>query len=259
VGERTAHPPGTFSWVDLATPDVESAKAFYGGVFGWEAEDMPAGEDQAYAMCRRDGQWVAALYARPEPDERPPSWLSYVSVEDADAIAAAAREAGGTVVTEPFDVRDSGRMAVLEEPTGALVGVWQARSHIGAGLVNAPGALAWNELATREPERAIAFLEAVFGWTHAPFEGGATDYWAILNGGRSNGGIRRAGAEMGPEAGAHILPYFGAADVGAAAAKATELGGAVLLEPQTLPMGRFAVVADGQGAAFCLFSGDFDD
>src|SRR3954452_1606094 len=101
MGERTSYAPGTFSWVDLATTDVEAARGFYGALFGWESEDVPAGENATYTMLRKDGLDVAAMYAMREDQQAagvPPHWLSYVTVADVDATAARAAELGGTVL-----------------------------------------------------------------------------------------------------------------------------------------------------------------
>jgi predicted enzyme related to lactoylglutathione lyase len=150
MGERDSYAPGVFCWADLGTTDAAAAKAFYTGLLGWEAEDLAAGDDGVYTMFRRDGRDVAALYemGAEERGELPPHWSSYVSVDDVEAVAARARELGATVVAEPFDVTDSGRMAVVRDPGGAIVHLWQAGRHIGAGCVNEPGCMVWNELAT---------------------------------------------------------------------------------------------------------------
>src|SRR5918998_1846178 len=173
MGKRERYEPGTFCWVDLATTDPAGAKTFYGELFGWEAEDMPAGEAGTYTMLRLDGDYVCGLYemdaARSEQGA-PPSWLSYVSVDDADATAARARELGGTVYGEAFDVLDAGRMAVIQDPTGAVLGAWQPRGHIGASRVNDPGCFTWNELQTRDSETAADFYAALFGWETEPVE-----------------------------------------------------------------------------------------
>ena len=133
MGKRERYEPGTFCWVDLQTTDREGAKAFYGALFGWEAEDMPAGDAGTYTMLRLDGDEVCGLYemetARSEQGT-PPHWFSYVSVEDADATASRASELGGTVFGEAFDVGDAGRMAFVQDPTGAMLGVWQPRQRI---------------------------------------------------------------------------------------------------------------------------------
>src|SRR5262245_47052839 len=138
MGERTSYAPGTFSWAELVTSDGAGAKAFYTALFGWTYEDQPIGNDQVYSMAARDGKTVAALY---QSGEQPPHWNCYVTVDSADATAAKAAQLGATVLAEPFDVFSSGRMAVFTDPTGAALAVWQPNEHIGASLVNAPGAL----------------------------------------------------------------------------------------------------------------------
>src|SRR5437764_1667175 len=119
MGERTSHVPGTFSWVDLGTSDPEVAKAFYGGLLGWDFEDVPVPGAPPYSMASIGGRTVAAVYGK-QDDEALSAWLSYVTVEDADAVAARASELGGTVISDPFDVMDAGRMAVLQDPTGGV-------------------------------------------------------------------------------------------------------------------------------------------
>src|SRR5919106_6122021 len=191
MGQRTRYEPGTFCWVGLATSDVAAAKAFYGGVFGWEAKDLQARAAGAYTMLRCGPEDVAILY-RQQPEARaagaPPHWTSYISVEDAGTTAARAGELGGAAVfREPFDVLDAGRVAAIRDPTGAIVSLWQPRSQIGATLVNDVGALCWNELVTTDAERAKAFFGELLGWQYATDESG---YASIRNGGRLNGGIR---------------------------------------------------------------------
>ncbi|MGH3087314.1 MAG: VOC family protein [Rubrobacteraceae bacterium] len=173
MGKRDRYEPGTFCWVDLATTDPAAAKAFYGELFGWEAEDMPAGEAATYTMMEFDGDTICGLYEM--DDERksqnaPPYWLSYISVEDAGEAAAKARELGGEVIEEAFDVMDSGRMAVISDPGGATVPLWQPKAHIGASRVNDTGCLAWNELQTRDHGSASSFYGNLFGWKMSPIE-----------------------------------------------------------------------------------------
>lgn len=254
MGERTSHPHGTFSWVDLATTDPEGAKAFYGRLFGWEGEDMPAGEGMTYTMFRLGGRYVSAVSGQVEHERAagiPPHWNSYVTVDDADAVAGRVPELGGTVLAAPFDVFDSGRMAVLQDPTGAVVSLWQPGNHIGAQLVNDPGALTMNSLATPDPERAREFYEALLGWTFAELD---PEYTQIKVGDRLNAGMRPE-TEMPP----HWLPFFTVEDADAAAAMVRDGGGHVLVEPQEIPAGRFAVFADPAGAAFAIFEGEVDD
>jgi predicted enzyme related to lactoylglutathione lyase len=255
MGERTSHPPGTFNWIDLGTSDPEGAKRFYTSLLGWEAEDMPVPEGPPYTMLRKDGRDAAALY--PAQEGQPTAWMSYVSVDSADDTAARAAELGGKVFMEPFDVMDVGRMAMITDPTGAFLAVWQPGTSIGAQVVNEPGALSLNQLTTGDPERGLEFYGELFGWRSEPVEGGGVPYWGIYNGDRLNGGAMHLPPEGG--APAHWLVYFGSADVDADAAKIDELGGQIVLAPTDVPGGRILVAMDPQGGAFGLFSGRFDD
>ena len=262
MGKRQRYEPGTFCWIDLATTDPAGAKVFYGELFGWEAEDMPAGEAGTYTMLRLDGDDIGGLYEMDAGQRErgvPPYWFSYVSVDDADAIASRARELGGTVYGEAFDVLDSGRMAVVQDPTGAVLGAWQPRSHIGAGRVNDPGCFTWNELQTRDPETAADFYAALFGWETEPVEqNGDLVYVTIENAGTKNGGIMPMTEQHG-DAPPFWLTYFTVPSCDDAVGKVRELGGELLAGPLDLGAGRIAVVSDPQGAAFALFEGETDD
>jgi predicted enzyme related to lactoylglutathione lyase len=260
MGERTSYAPGTFCWVELSTTDPEGAKAFYGGLFGWEHEDMPIGEEGVYTMLRIGGKDVAALQQQ-QPGQSdagiPPNWFSYVSTDDVDAAARRVAEAGGTIHMEPFDVMDSGRMAVAQDPTGGTFGLWQAGRHFGAALVNEPGALTFNQLNSSDPEAAARFYENALGWKVDSVDtGGGPPYWSIENQGALNGGVM----ELPPDSPApsHWLAYFVADDLDAAVGRVRELGGELLVEPLAVPAGRFAVARDPQGAAFALFEGTLD-
>ena len=152
MGERTSYEPGTFSWTDLSTPDPEGAIRFYTGLFGWETADQPLPDGGAYTFLRRDGKDVCALSAA--RDGQMTAWLSYITVEDADAVAHRATELGATTLGEPFDVMEAGRMGLIQDPTGAVFAVWQPGESIGATLVDGHGALSLNQLNTSEPDRA---------------------------------------------------------------------------------------------------------
>jgi hypothetical protein len=255
VGERTRYDPGTFCWADLSTPDTAGAKAFYSRLFGWEAVDVPGGPDAIYTMLRLDGRDVCAMSER-GPDQGPPSWLSYVSVADVADTAERARRAGATVVVEPFDVMDAGRMALLADPTGAVFALWEPKDMIGAGLVNDPGCMCLNQLNTSDPEAATRFYTEVFGWR---IESVGTDdqpYWGIHNGDALNGGMM----PLPPVAGApsHWIVYFTTEDLDGSASLIGELGGAVVVPPMAIGAGRIAVARDPQGATFALFEGPVD-
>ena len=258
MGERTSYEPGTFSWVELLTPDIDGGKSFYAGLFGWEWEDSPIDDgDNSYSMSKIDGKYVTGGYQPPPDQGTPPNWLSYVTVEDADATAEKAKELGGTVFAGPFDVMESGRMAVLGDPTGAVFGVWQANQHIGAQVVNAPGALTMNQLNTSDPEAATAFYSGLFGWQIEPLDTGegGPPYWSVARAdGRLNAGMMPLPEEAGGVP-SHWLAYFVSADMEATTAKVGELGGQVVVPPTEIPAGRFAVAQDPQGAFFALFEG----
>jgi uncharacterized protein len=256
MGDRSSHTPGTFSWAELSTTDPEEAKRFYGELFGWEPDDQPIpGDGGVYTMLRRDGKDVAALFKGREG--MPTFWGSYVTVESADSAAARAADLGGTLMAEPFDVLDAGRMAVVQDPTGAVFNVWEPRGSIGATWVNGPGALTLNQLNTSDPDTARRFYAELFGWRIEEMPGGDQPYWGIYNGDRLNGGMMGMPAGAG-EMPSHWLIYFGSEDVDADAGRVGELGGQVLLPPVDVPGGRILVAHDPHGAAFGLFAGRFD-
>jgi hypothetical protein len=258
VGERTEHPPGAFSWADLATTDPDDAKRFYGALLGWSYDDLPVGDGAVYSMCRLGEARVAALSAQ-QQDERemgvPPHWNNYVTVADVDATAARVGELGGKALVEPFDVMTAGRMAVLQDPAGGIVCIWTARDNIGATRVNEPGCLTWNDLMTTDPPAAQEFYGALFGWRFQEMEG--SGYFVIFNGERSNGGMMKTPVEGMPS---FWYPYFVVEDVDAAKAQIESSGGSISAGPREVPAGRFVVAQDPQGAMFAVLAGDrFDD
>ena len=256
MGERTQYTPGTFSWVDLDTPDQAAAKTFYSGLFGWEFTDMPAGEGVIYSMAAKDGKWVGAISPQRVAQREagvPPMWNNYVTVEDVDATTARAGELGATVQMQPFDVMEAGRMAVIQDPQGAFFLPWQPNQHIGAALVNAPGALAWNELGTPDIDAAASFYGDLLGWTTNAMDLGEMPYLVIKTAaGTNNGGIR---PPMPPGTPPFWLAYFAVEEIDAAVAKVTELGGAVLQPATDIGIAKIAVATDPQGAVFALYDG----
>ncbi len=255
MGERTQYTAGTFCWADLTTTDQDAAKAFYRGLFGWEAEDMPVGEGVFYSMMRVDGKDVAAIAPQPEQQREagaPPLWNNYVSVQSADATVERAKELGANVHAPAFDVMEAGRMGVIQDPQGAYFMVWEPRNHFGAQLVNAPGALVWNELASSDLDASSAFYDSLFGWKTTPFEGSPTPYLSIKNSGASNGGMREVDPPGMPP---HWMVYFGAQNIDESLAKVKELGGMVHAGPIDIQMAKIAIVQDPQGAVFALYAG----
>ncbi|MCB8945450.1 MAG: VOC family protein [Ardenticatenaceae bacterium] len=257
-----SYPDGVFSWVDLSTTNTEGAKAFYTGLFGWEFVDLPLGEMGFYTMYQIDGHNVAGM-GQMMPDMQaqgiPPYWSSYVNHSDADAIAAKVAEAGGSVMMPPMDIFDSGRMGMFQDPTGAVFGVWQPKEMIGAQVVNQANALVWNELQTRDGAAAKAFYEAVFGWqSHVVDDSG---YVTFAVNERVQAGVMEMNENFPESVPSNWQVYFMVEDVQAAAAKAAELGGTVLMPPTSAgDMGTFAVIQDPQGAVFTVmqFNGPVD-
>ena len=250
----TTHAPGTFCWLDLGAQDAEAAKRFYTRLFGWEAADNRYGpaEGDVYTMYRLGGKDVAASYGM-DPNQKtmgmPTAWLCYVAVEDADAAAARAKELGATVMAEAFDVMDSGRMALVQDPTGALFALWQGRSHPGFAVREEPGAAGWFELATRDPARAREFYTSLFGWTTSTMDTGV-EYTVFHTPTRMAGGmygITEGTEGMSPG----WIPYFVVNGTEAAMEQAKELGGTVMHGPVEFPqVGRTALLRDAQGAMF---------
>jgi predicted enzyme related to lactoylglutathione lyase len=255
MGERTSYPPGTFSWVDLQTDDLDRAKSFYADLFGWSYDDIPIGDDSVYSMAKVQGHRVAGLGER-QDESIPPHWNCYVTVEDVDAVAARAGELGANVIAPPFDVFDAGRMAAFADPQGAMLSIWQARESIGAELVNEVGALTWNDLMSPDIPASSDFYRGLFGWEVAEIEGAGGQYWSITSNGRMNGGIMPA-----PEGGHPAWNlYFAVQDVDATVAKAGERGGSTIAGPMDVPNGmRFAVLGDPSGAVFSVAAGPMDD
>jgi uncharacterized protein len=270
---RDGYIPGVPCWVDASEPDPEAAAEFYGGLFGWELEDtMPPEAPGKYFMARLRGLDVAAVGSIPEGAPPMAMWNTYFWVDSADETASKVRDAGGGIVMEPFDVMDAGRMAVVTDPEGAAFGLWQAKENRGAQLVNDPGSLNLNALNTRDVEGARSFYGSVFGWGVLDLSPGPL-MWTLPGFGdfleRDNPDLRKqmaaADAPEGfedvvamitpigddqPDTPPHWSAIFATDDADAAAAKATELGGQVIVPPFDAPWVRMTVLADPQGATF---------
>jgi hypothetical protein len=259
MGERTSYTPGTFCWADLSTTDPGAAKEFYTALFGWEVNDMPVGDDQVYSMMTIDGKSVAAITAQPEQQRdagAPALWNSYIAVESADRAVERARELSANVHAPAFDMLEAGRMGVIQDPQGAYFIAWEPKRFSGAQLVNGPGLLSWNELASPDVDASAEFYSELLEWKTEPFEGMQMPYITIqTKDGHGNGGIRPV---MPPDTRPHWLVYFGADDAAATLERATGLGGTALVEAIDIGVGQIAVVQDPQGAVFALFAGQFE-
>ena len=292
--ERHGYIPGVPCWVDASEPDPDAAVRFYSGLFRWELEDvMPTGSERNYFIARheaasssifdlsgalRSGD-VAAVRSIPEAAPRMAMWNTYFWVDSADEAASKVRDAGGGIMAEPFDFLDACRMGVFTDPEGAAFGVWEAKEHKGARLVNDPGAPVFNGLNTRGVESAKSFYGSVFGWQTGPIGGGA-EGWTLPGYGdwlerehhpNLRNQMAQAGAPEGfedvvaavipipdsqPDTPAHWSVTFATEDADATAAKARDLGGEVIVPPFDAPWStagytiRITVVSDPQGATF---------
>ena len=271
--ERDGYIPGVPCWIDTSQPDPGAAVAFYGGLFGWQFEDvMPPDAEGEYFIGRIRGGDVAAVGSIPAAAPQMATWNTYIWVESADDTAAKVRDAGGQVLMDPFDVMDAGRMGVFADPEGAAFCAWQAKNHKGARIVNEAGSLNFNGLNTRDVAGAKAFYGSVFGWTTLVLDGGA-EMWTLPGYGdhleERTPGLRKMVAQSGgpvgfedvvasivpladdqPDVPAHWNVTFAVDDADATAAKAKELGGTVIVPPFDAPWVRMAVLADPAGASF---------
>ena len=244
--------------VELSSPDTDAAAAFYGELLGWEAtEPGPVEETGGYRMFQQGDQRVAGLMGHMQ-EGQPTVWATYISVADADETAAKVTDSGGSVMVEPMDVMDIGRMAFFVDPTGAAFGIWQPKSFAGADLVNEPNSLCWNEVLTRDADADRAFYPAVFGWAAGKpgFEGAPESYTVWEAGGKAVGGMMQMSEPYFPaEVPAHWSVCFAVADADATVAKAGSLGATITYEPMDMPIGRFAGIVDPQGASFSVMQG----
>ena len=251
------HPPGAFCWIELGTTDQPAAKSFYSSLFGWNSNDMPMGPGGGlYTIFQVEGRDAAAGYtitAEQRAEGVPPHWMIYVAVQSADETAKRVEPLGGKVIAPPFDVFEAGRMAVIADPTGAVFSLWQAKKNRGIGIAGEHGTLCWADLNTSDPEKAKRFYEGLFGWKIMPGEHDSSGYLHIRNGEDFIGGVPPA-SHRDPQARSNWLPYFLVSDVDKTTAQAQGQGSKVHLAPMTMEnVGRFAVVADPQGAVFALF------
>lgn len=250
---RTSYKQGTPSWVDLATNDQDAAKKFYGSLFGWGWEDNDMGNGQFYSMAQLKGHTAAGVFTQPPDEDRnviPPHWNTYITVNDVDATVKKVIPAGGSVMAEPFDVFDSGRMALVTDPTGGIIAFWQPVKSIGAEIVTEPGAIAWNEFITDDVEKAGAFFKEVLG-VEVVSQTEPFPYTTINVDGDMVGGMMAKTPEMGEMPNVWAL-YFAVADCDSTVKKAESLGGKTLMQPMDSPPGRFATIQDPQGAIFSV-------
>ncbi|MFC7217443.1 VOC family protein [Streptomyces polyrhachis] len=251
-------PNGTPIWVDATFSDIEGAKSFYGDLLGWTFEE---GDPQfgGYTQALSDGKRVGAL-APPMPgsEEMPPAWTLYLASDDVAATATAVTAAGGTTVLEPMEVGDYGSMIIATDPAGVPFGVWQPGTHQGFEKENAPGAVCWAEVATRDAAAADGFFPAVFDYEVRKVQDDAVDFHVWSTPGAEMPALGRfaMGEECPPEMPSGIGVYFGVADVDEAIGKVTKAGGRVDFGPKDSPFGRFAAVSDPWGTPFAIIDAE---
>lgn len=253
--------PGTPCWVDLivaGVDEVETAAAFYRDLFGWDCPEGPA-EAAGYRMCTLQGRPVAGIGPGPQNREVPSVWSTYLATGDADATARAVMALGGSLMLEPFDVLDIGRMAVAFDPAGAAFGLWEAKTHLGATVVNQVGALTWNECMSRDFAGAKAFYGAVFGHTFDEIGDETFHYATIVVDGDVVGGLGELSDEMPPEVPSHWMTYFSSDDVEATVERAISSGAVLRTGPMDTPYGRMAVLEGPHGEVFSVIKGSSDD
>jgi len=250
MADTTAGKANKVTWLDLASPDLEASKRFYGQIFGWEAEQVAGPEAGNYTFFKLQGKQAAGLAAI-MGEGQPPAWMVYIMSPNVDQTAEGIRAAGGEIVMGPMDVMDAGRMCVFRDPTGAYLALWQPGSHTGTQVSGVPGSISWVELQTRDMPKATQFYRQVFGWEALvhPMEGGP-DYTEWQIDGVSVGGGMDMTSMVPAEVPPNWLTYFQVESADRTAEQIKQHGGTVMAGPMDSPGGRFVVALDPQGAAF---------
>jgi hypothetical protein len=245
-----AHKP---VWTDLATSDAAAAREFYGKVFGWDIEVNPDPQYGGYALAKVGGKDVAGIGPK-QMDEAPTAWTVYIGTQDAEDTVKKAQAAGGNVIVPTMAVGDQGKMAIIQDPSGAMIGVWQSQNMTGAQLIDKPNSMGWAELNSRGVDKAKPFYTKLFSWGEkkTPPQGQNPEYTEFQAGGQSIAGAMEMNPMVPAEVPSYWMVYFNVDNVDKAFKKVTDAGGKEMLAPQDMPGGRFAIVSDPQGASFGL-------
>lgn len=259
MSDTPSYRQGDFYWNELATTDAAKAKAFYGPLFGWAPRDVPMGEGMTYTMLRLGDEEIGALFqiGGEQMAGMPSHWSFYIYCDDVDAATAAAKAQGATVMMEPFDIPDVGRMSTLTDPTGAVISFMKGGGHPGAArLAGAPGSFSWWELMTPDAAKAKAFYGSVIGYGQESVDmGGGMEYGMLKVGDQSVAGVFQMVGDQWAGIPPNWMGYVTVADCDATVAKAKELGGTVKMGPDDVPgVGRFAVIADPTGGVFAVIT-----
>ncbi|HSD24042.1 MAG TPA: VOC family protein [Solirubrobacterales bacterium] len=265
MSERSEYAPGEFRWVDLATTDVDGALDFYGELLGVEAEPAPGDPEETggYGFLMKDGKMVAG-YGPTQQEGQPPAWSSYISVENADETAEKVKEVGGQLHAGPFDLpNESGRMAVLQDSTGAFVCINEPQNHPGAQIVNEPGTWTWNNLLTRDLDAAKDFYGEVFGWRaiHNEEAPPGVHMWQMDGQRWPEGlaGLMQITDDMPAEMPPHWQVYFIVENADQAIEKAESTGAKLGFGPIDVPVGRLATLVDPQGAVVSIIESHYPE
>jgi len=256
--KMTSYRHGVPSWVDVSSPDLEKTAGFYCGLLGWELTPDMGPDAGGYRLFLKDGATVAGIGPL---GDGPPAWSTYFHVDDVAATAARIGELGGTLAVGPMDLpNDSGRMAFGVDPTGGFFGMHQAGgNHIGAGIVNEPGSLAWNELNVRDVDTAIKFYDALLGSSTEPMDDSPDPYRLMKIEGRAVAGVMHMGDQFPEGVPTQWVPYFAVDDADASCQAASDAGGGVIAAPFDTPVGKMAVLHDPTGAVFAIGAFEYID
>lgn len=244
-----------FWWADLSSTDDAAAAEFYSEVFGWSWNEMPIGENMVHRNAHINGLLTAGLDPVMPGSGQPTAWTNFVFITDINATCESAKALGATIIAEPMDVFGEGHMAVLADPNGAFVGLWQPGRHTGADAVDQPNTYTWVELATDDIAGARKFYGELFGWTWERMDTGNLEYWIVMNDGVGIAGVMEKPAEM------KSMPnlwtsYFGVADLDVTLEAVRSAGGTVAFEPMQMGPGMGAGVVDPQGGYFVAYKWD---
>lgn len=250
----TEYSHGQFNWVDLNSHDMAAASEFYSALFDWSCATQDTQGGPPYGIFNLGEHQIAGIGEMDEEMKSsgmPPMWNSYINVDGIESVVEQVGQLGGNVIVPVMQVMDAGKLAFIQEPSGGICALWEKGNHIGATLCNDTGAFCWNELATREIDKAKTFFQDLLGWTYDKNEQSPAEYYIIKNGDRMNGGIMAMDESWG-EIPSHWTVYFSVADVNASTEKLKALGGKVMHGPFETEVGPISVCSDPQGAMFNL-------
>jgi hypothetical protein len=243
-------PSGRFVWFEYVSKEQSKAEGVFGELFNWKTKNMPAPSlpGGQYAMIAAGEHTIGGYMTTPPGAPPHAHWLAHLQVESAEATAAKVKTAGGTIKLAPTKMGDMGTYAIAADPFGAVFALWQPAKAEESEYRGAEGTFCWNELYTDQPEKSVAFYEAIGGFKDAPMDMGPMGTYHVLE----SAGKGRAGIMKSPMPGIpqHWMPYVQVANADQTAEKAKRLGCDIKLPPNTVPnVGRLSVFVDPSGAS----------